>query len=403
MIFFSQLIKLPVVDSHQEEIGRLEDIVVSVSKKTVYPEITGIIIKSHRKKAYIPYSFVENLGYGVVTLKKSNCWEFDYELGENEFLLEKDVLDQQIFDISGIRVVRVNDLELVKIDHKYHLIALDISNRGLLRRLGFSKWPFFGKIKAQMIDYENVSLVKGHVGSLQLKTTNAKLEKLHPADIANLIENLNVQESTKLMQSLDEETAAEVLEEVQPEYKDTLLEHINPKDLAEIVEEMETDEAANIMQDLSHRKREQVYKRLDEKVAQDIHRLSKYEVDVAGGLMSSTFFKVDNQVKVSDVLKRIRAESDEWASIYHIYVVDKNQKLAGVVSLRRLVLAKPTQKIASVMSSVVKTVEPDTEAEDVAQIMTKYNLLSVAVIDTKGFLKGVITVDDILRYLVPDA
>lgn len=376
---------------------------VSISKKTVYPEITGIIIKSHRKKAYIPYEFVETLGYGVVTLKKSNCWDFDYELGDNEYFLEKDVLDQQIFDISGIRVVRVNDLELVKIDHKYHLIALDISNRGLLRRLGFSKWPFFGKVKAQMIDYENVSLVKGHVGSLHLKTTNAKLEKLHPADIANLIENLNVQESTKLMQSLDEETAAEVLEEVQPEYKDTLLEHINSKDLAEIVEEMETDEAANVMQDLSQRKREQVYRRLDVKMAKDIHRLSKYEDDVAGGLMSSTFFKVDNQVKVSEVLKRIKNESEEWSSIHHIYVIDKAEKLVGVVSLRRLMLAKPVQKIANVMSSVVTTVETDTEADEVAQIMTKYNLLSVAVVDQRGFLKGVITVDDILRYLVPDA
>lgn len=258
-------------------------------------------------------------------------------------------------------------------------------------------------MRSQLINWNNVSLVKGDVGSLQLKTSKEKLQKLHPADIANLLENLNFQESTKLVQSLDEETAAEILEEVEPEYKDTLLEHINPKHLAEIVEEMPPDEAADVIQDLSEYKRHQVYRRLGTRKARSLHQLTSYQEDVAGGLMNSEFLTVQKEQTVGQAISKIRKKSSDYKSLYHIFVTDHEKKLEGIVSIRTLLVASNREKIAHIMSPVAQTVHENTSAHEVATIMTKYNLLSVAVTDEEKILKGIIAVDDILRFLIPDA
>jgi|WetSurMetagenome_2_1015567.scaffolds.fasta_scaffold70449_3 magnesium transporter len=403
MIFLSQILNLPVVNSRQDEIGRLKDVLVQVNEQAKYPEVSGIVVKAGRKESVIPYKFIENLGYGEITLKKSDCGIDDYKFSNSETLLARDLLDQQIFDVGGIRVVRVNDLELIKIEEKFLLMSIDISNRALLRRLGLAHIPFFRKSKSHFIDWGNVSLVKGLAGNLQLKTSKAKLEKLHPADIANLIENLNFQESTNLVQSLDEGTAAEVLEEVEPEYKDALLQRINPANLAEIVEEMPTDEAADVIQALSEHKKIQLFKRLGVRKARELHNLSKYKEDTAGGMMNSEFMSVHNDVTVQQAAVRIRKASEQHSSIYHVFITDEDKHLEGIVSIRTLLLAKHREKISSIMSKVYHTVRTGTDVEEVARVMTKYNLLSVAVTDRKKVIKGIITVDDILRYLIPDA
>ncbi len=401
MIFLSQLLNVPIVDSKQEEIGRVKDVIVESQSKG-YPEVSGIVFQLKGKRNVIPYKCIETLGYGEITLKKTNCWKQDYDLSDSEFLLH-DILDQQIFDVEGIRVVRVNDLELVKIKEDFFLVGIDVSSRALVRRLGLVNLPILKRLQSQLIDWNNVSLVKGAIGNLQLKTSRQKLERLHPADIANLIENLNFHESTQFVQSLDEETAAEVLEEVEPEYKDTLLERIHPKNLAEIVDEMASDEAVDVIKDLSELKREQVFRRLGSRKAKTLHTLTRYREDVAGGLMNADFMSVNTDETVGQAIKKIRKQSEDHASIYHVFVLDEEQKLVGIVSIRTLLLAKAREKVASIMSRVVKTVKLSAGADDVASIMTKYNLLSVAVVDNKKAVRGIITVDDVLRYLIPDA
>lgn len=402
MIFFSKLLGAPIIDLNQDQIGVLKDIIVK-SKDGEYPKLSGIIFKFRGKMAVIPYQHIETLGYGEVTLKKSQCWDLDYDYDKNEFLLAKDVLDQQIFDVGGIRVVRANDLELAMIQEKFALVGIDVSNKALLRRLGFDKFPIVRNLKSNLIDWNNVSMVKDAIGSLKLKTSREKLEKLHPADIANMIENLNYQESSKLVQSLDEETAAEVLEEVAPEYKDTLLERISHKSLAEIVGEMPSDQAVDVMKDLSEYKRGQVLKRLDSRRAIQLHKLSKYHGNVAGGLMNSDFMAVAPTDTVAKAIGRIRKKSGYHGSIYHVFVVDDEKHLQGIVSVRTLLVASGRQKIADIMSKVVKTVRANTKAKEVARLMTKYNLLSVSVVGKNKILRGIVTVDDILRYLIPDA
>lgn len=402
MIFFSQLLRVQIIDNKQETIGRLKDVVVK-AKEGGYPKVHGVLFKDGRHLSFIPYLCIETLSRGEITLNKSNCWKTEYEPANDEFLLSRDVLDQQIFDVKGIRVVRVNDLQMVKLDDGFSVVGIDISNKALFRRLGLGRMPFFRSLQSKFIDWYNVSLVKGSVGSLQLKTTHQKLQKLHPADIANLIENLTLPESTKLVQSFDKETAAEVLGEVDPEYKDTLLEHINPKSLATIMEEMPTDEAVDVLKDLSEHKRIQVFKRLGVRKAKTLHQLSGYRDDIAGGLMTSEFMTINQDETVQYAINFIRKNSGDFRSLYHIFVIDDEKHLLGVVSIRTLLLANPKQKVSEVMSKVVKTLRIQTKFEDIAKFMTKYDLLSMAVVDKKKVIRGIVTVDDILRVLIPDA
>ncbi len=404
MIFLSQIVNVPIIDSKDDVIGYLKDVVFNAKTKNGdYPRVEGLIFFAGGDMNFIPYTCIENLSRAEVTLNRSNCWKGHYELSTDEVLLVRDVLDQQIFDVEGIRVVRVNDLQLSKIDDDFAVVGIDVSNKALMRRLGLSQFPFIRSMQSKFIDWHNVNLVKGNIGSLKLKTPYKKLEKLHPADLANLIEDLTLHQSTKLVQAIDTEKAAEVLGEVEPEYKGTLIEHINPQNLASILEEMPTDEAADVIQDLSEHKRVQVFRRLGIRKAKMLHKLTTYEEDHAGGLMNAEYMRVAEDETVKEAIKEIRKKSDEHRSIYHVFVIDKDNALIGIVSIRTLLLADKDEKIGKLMSKVVKTVKISTHASEVARIMTKYNLLSVAVVDRKKHLKGIITVDDIMRLLVPDA
>lgn len=402
MIFFSQLLRVSIIDNKQETVGRLLDVVVK-AKGGEYPTVSGIMFKDGKRLSFIPYQFIETLSRGEITLNKSNCWKIDYEIDNDEFLLSKDVLDQQIFDVKGIRVVRVNDLQMVKIDNGFSVVGIDVSNKALFRRLGFGHFPIVNLLESKFIDWHNVSLVKGPIGSLQLKTTHEKLQKLHPADVANLIENLTLPESTKLVQSFDKETAAEVLGEVDPKYKDTLLEHISPKALATIMEEMPTDEAVDVLKDLSEHKRIQVFRRLGVRKAKTLHHLSGYKDDIAGGLMTSEFMTIHKDSTAGEAIRNVRKNSENYRSLYHVFVIDDEKHLLGVVSIRTLLLSSSKQKIPELMSKVVKTLRLQTKFEDIARFMTKYDLLSMAVVDKNKIIRGIVTVDDILRMLIPDA
>jgi Mg/Co/Ni transporter MgtE len=241
------------------------------------------------------------------------------------------------------------------------------------------------------------------LGSLKLKTSFSRLEKLHPADIANLIENLTLHQSSHVVQSLHNNKAAAVLAEIEPKYKDTLLEKINPRNLAMIMEEMPTDEAADVLQDLSEHKRIQVFKRLGERKAKVINKLSKYDEDKAGGLMTADYMHVHTESTVGDAVDEIRRRSEEHKSIYHVFVLDEGKHIKGVVSIRTLLLSENNIKVVNIMSKVFVTVNTETSYDEIAKLLTKYNLLSIAVLDKQKRVKGIVTIDDVMRLLVPNA
>lgn len=401
MLYLSQLIGRKIVDSKQDVLGTLKD-VIAVSGNKKYPYVLGVLFKKGGDLCFISYEFIETLSASEITLNSYECWK-PWEDNPDYLKLNLDVLDEQIFDVEGIRVVRVNDLQLVKIGELFSLVGIDVSNKALMRRLGLGFLPFTRFMQSKVIDWNNVNFIRGTVGSLKLKTPYRKLEKLHPADIANLIENLSLHQSSQVVQSLHDEKAAAVLAEIDPKYKDTLLEKINPKNLARMLEEMPTDEAADVLQDLSEHKRIQVFRRLGERRARVLNKLAKYEEDQAGGLMTADFMHVNTDDTVADAVDEIRKRSEEHRSIYHVFVIDEKKVLKGIVSIRTLLLAERDLKVENIMSKVFVTVNTATPYNEVAKILTKYNLLSVAVTDKQGKIKGIVTIDDVMRLLVPHA
>ncbi len=401
MLYLSQLLNVKIIDSREVFVARLKDVVVFNDGKN-YPYVVGIIFQKGKDLYFIKFEHIETLSTAEVTLNKFDCWSV---WGENEkfLLLNKDVMDEQIFDVDSIKVVRVNDLHLVKIGDLFNLVGIDVSNKALLRRLGLSSLPFVRFMQVKLIDWHSVNFIQGNVGSIKLKTPFKKLEKLHPADIANLIENLTLHQGSNVVQSLHDEKAAEVLAEIEPKYKDTLLEKINPRNLARILEEMPTDEAADVLQDLSEHKRLLVFKRLSERKAKVLNRLSKYKGNVAGGLMTADYMRIHPQNTIADAVDEIRRKSAEHKFIYHVFVVDESDVLKGVVSIRTLILSDKHLKVVNVMSKILITVKTTTSYENVARLLTKYNLLSVAVVDQQGKIKGIVTIDDVMRLLVPHA
>jgi magnesium transporter len=400
MIFFSQLLNRHIYDDKNEVLGRCTDLVLGNGTEG-YPRIKGLITLAGKSSFFIPIEVVEVLSHTEITLNGPDPRRAYIESAD-DFLLSRDLLDRQIFDVDSIRVVRVNDLQLMQVEKNFSLIAVDISAAAIFRRIGIP--VVHSRIfTPKLLDWKNIDFTKESEGGLKLKMGYNKLIKLHPADIANLIENLSLHEGSKVMQSFDADTAADVLAEVEPRYKDILLEKLDAKDLSAMINKMSADEAADVFQDLSHYKKNQVIGHLQSSKTDLLNHLASYEQDDAGGLMTTDYFHLDAELTVAEALKEIQKKTDEHRAIYHMFITDKDLTLLGVISIRSFLFAKKTEKLASMMSKVIGAVSPYTSVEDIAKVMTKYNLMSVPVVDEGKKIIGIVTVDDIMRALIPHA
>ena len=399
MYLLSALLRLPITTDTHDTLGEVADVVVENHHQ--YPIVKGLLTKTPKNTVYIPLGDIVSIGKNEITLKKTIALR-SWKRGEHELALVKNLLDKQIFDIDNIRVVRVNDLRLAKIQGTLSLIGIEIGMGALLRRLGVPS-ALTRMLRPEIIDWQSVECVEGHAGGLKLKTPYAKLTTLHPADIANLIEHLSLHESSDIIEHLDPATAAEVLAEVTPKYKDVLLEQIDPKNLSDVLEEMPSDEAADVLQDLSKGKQGKVMRQLESTTSKVLTELARYDNEHAGSLMTTEYLAVPVGTTATQTIDYIRKKSDEHPAIYHIFALDEERRLVGVVSMRTLLLAEGRTRMKDMMGKVVATVQPESTVQEALHILTKYNLLSVAVVNEEHRLQGIITIDDAMRHLVPNA
>jgi magnesium transporter len=404
MFYFSEVLNAKILDDREEYVGKVRDVAIFDSGDSEkYPPIKGVVFIGSKKDHFISYEDIEVFGPKEITLKKTDCW-IEMAGSQNEILLNRDLMDKQIFDIDSIRVVRVNDLELAKINDRFCLVAADISFNAILRRLGLPLLPAAKITAPKLIDWKNIDFLSSRdAAGLRLKTSREKLNRLHPADIANLIENLNLRDSSMVIKSFDADKAADILAEVEPKYKDILLEHIDPEHLSTLVEKMPSDEATDVIQDLSHRHKGRVLEKLGAGKADIIRQLSAYEERDAGSIMTTDFLSISGSSSISEAIEMIRTHQDKLESIYHLFVTDMDNRLTGVVSIRSLLLGEGKAMIKDIMSKAITMVSPHAKNIDVARLMTKYNLLSAAVVDSDKKIIGIITIDDIMRILIPNA
>jgi len=405
MPYLSELLDHKVKDSADVVIGRLRDILIS-PKAAEYQPLEYLVVETKKdgENILIPYSFIGSFSLRAVVLKAPiNKITVVPETDDNNWVyLKRDVMDEQIVDVAGARLVRVNDLRLNIFKDKMSVVGIDVSTKGLLRRMGL-EWLDFGDwLKVNLIDWRHTQPVRG---ILKLDTVARNLNKLHPADLANVIEDLNVKAGSQLVVNLDAKSAAKVLEEVDPHLQKVLVKYLGPEKMSSILGQMSTDEIVDLLKTMPKDEAKIFLSYLQNQKAKKIEKLIKYEDDTAGGLMTAEYIRVSPDWTVGETIAEIKKVSSSLRSIIYVYVLGSDEKFLGAVSLRWLLISDPKKPIKDLvktfpLSSVLRV---DQDVEDVMKVMTKYDLYTAAVLDKEQRMLGVVTIDDVMRHLVPQA
>jgi magnesium transporter len=403
MLFLSQFLNVPLVDSADIVAGKLVDFVARPVPDG-YPHILGIVYRDYATKTqkFLDYESIENLGGDEITLKTTIQKAKGFEPEPTDIWLKKNILDKQIVDLEDTRVVRANDVRLGISDNELHVVGIDISTRGLLRRLGLDKFRLFSFMTPLFIEWGKVQMVGK---ALKLTKVTHELVRLHPADLANVLESLSPRQSGSLIRSLDPTIAAKVFQELKPEHKRDIFKTFDPQQLQGILTLLPADEVVDYLRLLARDDRGKILGSLHETKKKVVEEFLHYGDNTAGGLMTTEFLKIPHTLTVAEAIQHIRKVSGSYRAILFIYVVNEKNHLLGVVSLRTLLISSPTDKIERVMKRIKlhQTVHPEADLKTVATLMTRYNLMSLAVLDHSQKLLGAVMVDDLLGRLVPNA
>jgi magnesium transporter len=408
MPYVSELLGKPVVGANGERIGRLEDIIAAAGAEIAHPKVVAVVVKRQGKLLIVPFDDVVVLIPPVIPLRRTFKDLVPYEPLDDDLYLARDVLDKQLIDTNGVRVVRVNDLELTPVDGHFYVANVDIGGLGLLRRLGLASLAetlarrFRRGLPPGMISWDGVELIPGEP-HMHLKVPGEKITELHPADLAEILSDLSRSESGKLLESLDVETLADTLEEIEPDFQASLLEAMPDEKVADVLEEMAPDEAADLLHELPVDRSEQLLSLMESDDAADVRKLLAYADDTAGGIMTTEYVAVAPDLNAAQVIASLRETAAEAETIFYVYVTAIDDRLMGVFSLRELVLAQPETPVTEFMESRVVSVNLTEPQDEVAHIVSKYNLLAVPVVDDQNRLHGIVTADDALDKILPTA
>jgi CBS domain-containing protein len=416
LLFLTEILGAEVIDVRQRRTGAVRDVAVRVQEP--YPVVTGLIV-SRRRQLAIPWSEVRTFAAATreVALRSTREDIERYVANPDEIWLARDVLDKQVVDTDGRRVVRVNDLQLVESAGTLLLVGADIGVRGILRRLGLEG---FAKSVARLLARDlPMVLVSWEVvaplpsapdlehpvtdDAVRLRISGRRIAKLHPADIADIVEELGAKERKTVFDTLTEEIAADTLEEMELEDQVSVIEHMDAERASEILEEMPPDEVADILTELPRERADQLLSLMEKEEARDVEELLAYEENTAGGLMTTEFVAVPEQLTAQQCIDELRRMEPNAESIYYVFVVDAEEHLRGVLSLRDLIVARPDTPTTSIMIRDVIAVHLDDRVEEVAAVLSKYNLLAVPVVDEEFRIQGLVTVDDALDAVLPES
>jgi magnesium transporter len=402
MLYLSQAIGRPVLDGNGEPIGKVADLIVAVGER--YPPVTGLVVSTDRREIFVPWPAVASLDRQGAKLKTLQLDLGRFKQRPDEIRLAKDLMDKQIVDIDGRKVVRVNDLGLDTAEGDLRLVAVDVGTAGLLRRLAPRLEQALARkvpVAERYIDWEDVDPVETSIASIKLRVPHAGLAELHPADLASIIDQLAPRDRAGVLASLDDEAVADALEEMEPDTQVEVMEDLEPARAADILEEMSPDDAADLVADLSDEAREEILALMERDEAAEVQELLGYPEESAGGIMTTEFVAVPATLSAARTIDRLRELEPDAETIYYVYVTDDDGRLVGVLSLRDLIVAPPDTPISKVMIPEPVAVGVLADQDEVAQVVARYNLLAVPVVDGEGRLAGIVTVDDAMDSILP--
>jgi len=254
-----------------------------------------------------------------------------------------------------------------------------------------------------LISWNYIQPLEPKLTKISLTVPRQMVSELHPADIADIISQVSHKEGASFFKELDVETAAEALSELQPDVQAAIITGMDANSAADIIEEMPPDEAADVLSDLPVDKAKEILEHIDKDEAEDIQELLSHEEDTAGGMMTNEFIAYRPDLLVKDAIENFRKDAEDVEAVYYLYVIDAEEKIKGVISLRDLLLAPLDVRLSDIMKTKLKIVSPETDEIEVAEIVSKYNLVAVPVVDSSGYMLGIVTIDDIVDRILPPA
>jgi CBS domain-containing protein len=402
ILHLSSLIGSPLRDSDGEQLGKVEDVIVRLGGAG-YPPITGFLVNVAGRTSFLGEDRVSALGPDGVTLRKAKLDLRHFERRPEEVLLKRDLLDRQLINVDGARLVRANEIELALLGGSWRVVGVDTGPRGGLRRL-LPKRLGAHIATGEFLDWAGVEPFVGHVPTVRLRVPHPKLAKLHPAQIADLVEAASRREGEEIIQAVgddDRELEADVFEELDDQHQRELLEDRPDEQIAAILSRMAPDDAADAIGELDEDRREPVLTLLPVSDRVKVRALLGYDPAEAGGLMSPDFLLLGGSTAAGDALEAVRRSEIEAEQLTTVFVGAREGALLGSVPVTALVRADAGQRLDTLIKHEIPALSPDAPFEEVARVMADYNLTAIPVADEHERMVGVVTVDDVLETMLP--
>ena len=405
VLLFTSILGKKIYDEFDEVLGVLKDIYVTTDEG--YPRVIGYKVK--RDGSTFHYEFRSVVFYQnenrvkIMTRGSKEILPRRYS-----YLLSENLLDKKIVDINGKQVVRVDDLRIAEIAGEYRVIAVETGPTARFRRIGLQ---YIGRFIYRSLhkDFEDKVLMWDDVESLEMINNNLqisvpykKLSTLHPADLADILEDLDASSRKKIFESLDEDLAADTLEEIDPEYKGSIIKDISEAKAAELLENMPSDEIADILDDLDDEEREKILVNLETEDANEVKELLKYDDETIGSIMSKDFISFNLDITIGEIIEILRETEPEDEQLNSIFITDEDERVIGVLTLKDLIFNSPETKAREVMNENTNVIRHFVDVDEAIEIVSKYDLLSIPVVDDDDILIGEVNTHDLIdEFLYP--
>jgi len=408
--YLSRILGKKVFDQNGQSLGIVKDLLIEYNYSVQAPErplVNGIKLKKGNSEKFYSFgSFKIEKNDGKINISCCKSELIPISNVENSLLLAEVFLDKQIVDLNGRKLVRVNDVRIVSLIEGTYAIAVDIGIEGLLRRIGIAKplKTIFSKlgvsIPAKFILWEDVEAINFSNLNIKLSKTYSKLHTLHPSDLADIIEDLGKKSRALVFSSLDEERAADVLEELEQDAQIQIIESLPVEKMADVLEKMPADEVADILDALEYDKAETLLKEMEEESSNEVRELLEYEDYSVGSIMSTEILTFKENHTVQEVIDQLRMLKPEAEELYTLFVVDENEVLIATFTLRDIVLSMPETRLSQIMTPSPLYLHDFEKIDDIAENISKYNLLAIPVVDFNDILLGMVVISDIVEDLI---
>ena len=394
IVYFSQLIGRKIYDGKGKYVGKMNDMVVTSGEK--FPLVEAFTYKHNESLNKIMWRYVAEFNKDI-TLSIIYDQIPKEKIQENDILIADNLLDKQLVDINGLKVIRVNDVALAKTKDKINLVSIDIGMRGILRRLGLNRIGELLKLKDELVSWNDIEPLHDSLKRIMIKMPVQRLSDLHPADVADLLEELSMKEQQSIFKSLKSKTAALILEEAEDFVKKSIVYRLDEKRIALIIENMSRHKAADLLSLVDEEKRERLISFMSSDVAIVIRERLHYPGGSAGRLLSQRYVAVQRKSTLGNTIESLREIETKPRILHYVYVVDNDNSLVGVLSLRDVLLSNPNSLADEIMRRRVVSIKTRTPVSLAKNLMAKYNLLALPVLDSKHHLKGILNIEDVLQ------